>query len=226
MKVKRFAVVGSGQTGLVAAHGLRRAGHEVTLYSDRSAAQWLHGSRPTGAAARFELALDYERELGLGHWEEAAPKGRGVHLTFCPERGNRLVTMTSHATTYFQAIDLRLQSHRWMNDLEAAGGRVVVEKVDLARLDQIAAAHDLVLVATGRGPLAELFPRNAERSVYDQPQRKLAMMIVTGAPQSIPGVPFLPIKFNFFEPYGEVHEQNLKLVHDYWKDKTLPDVAL
>jgi hypothetical protein len=189
---------------LIAAHGLVRAGHEVTLYSDRSAAQWLHGSRPTGAAARFELALGYERELGLAHWEDVAPKSRGVHLTFCPERGNRLVTMTSHATTYFQAIDLRLQSHRWMNDLEAAGGRVVVEKVGLERLDEIAAAHDLVLVATGRGPLAELFPRNAERSVYDRPQRKLAMMIVTGAPQAVPGVPFLPVKFNFFGTAGEV----------------------
>jgi cyclase len=29
-----------------------------------------------------------------------------------------------------------------------------------------------------------------------------------------------------FEPYREVHEQNLKLVHDYWKDKTLPQIAL
>jgi cyclase len=29
-----------------------------------------------------------------------------------------------------------------------------------------------------------------------------------------------------FEPYREVHEQNLKLVHDYWKDKTLPEIAL
>ena len=28
-----------------------------------------------------------------------------------------------------------------------------------------------------------------------------------------------------FEPYREVHEQNLKLVHDYWKDKTLPEVG-
>lgn len=28
-----------------------------------------------------------------------------------------------------------------------------------------------------------------------------------------------------FEPYREVHEQNLKLVHDYWKDKTLPKIA-
>ncbi|HET7447488.1 MAG TPA: MBL fold metallo-hydrolase [Methyloceanibacter sp.] len=30
---------------------------------------------------------------------------------------------------------------------------------------------------------------------------------------------------HFFEPYPEVHEQNLKVVHDYWKDKTLPEIA-
>jgi 2-polyprenyl-6-methoxyphenol hydroxylase-like FAD-dependent oxidoreductase len=205
MSERRIAIVGSGQAGLLAAHGLARAGHEVTLYSDRPASQWLHGSRPTGAAARFEPALAYERELGLAHWEDVAPRGAGVHLTFCPTRGNRLVTMTSRTTTYLQAIDLRLQSHRWMNDLEAAGGRVVVERVDPERLDAIAAAHDLVLVAAGgSGQLAELFPRNAERSVYDRPQRRLAMMIVTGAPQTVPGVPFLPVKFNFFAPYGEV----------------------
>lgn len=204
MMGRRIAIVGSGQTGLLAAHGLARAGHEVTLYSDRSASQWLHGSRPTGTAARFELALTYERELGLSHWEDVAPKGRGLHITYCPERGNRLVTMTGRAATYFQAIDLRLQSHRWMNDLEAAGARIIVEKVDPERLDAIAARHELVLVAAGRGPLAELFPRHAERSVYDKPQRKLAMAIVTGAAQSVPGVPFLPVKFNILAPYGEV----------------------
>jgi len=196
--------VGSGQAGLLAAHGFVRAGHEVTLYSDRSAAQWLHGSRPTGTAARGELSLAYERELGLAHWESAAPKPRSLHLTFCPERDNRLATLLGHSSTYFQAIDLRLQSHRWMTDLEAAGGRVIIEKIDPERLDTIAAAHDLVLVATGRGPLAELFPRNAERSVYDKPQRKLAMAIVTGASQAVPGVPVLPLKFSIFAPYGEV----------------------
>src|ERR1700704_6917328 len=94
MTTRRIAIVGSGQAGLLAAHGLVRAGHEVTLYSDRSAAQWLHGSRPTGAAARFELALAYERELGLAHWEDVAPKGRGMSLTFCPKRANRLPPKT------------------------------------------------------------------------------------------------------------------------------------
>jgi Styrene monooxygenase A putative substrate binding domain len=204
MMGRRIAIIGSGQTGLLAAHGFVREGHEVTLYSDRTAEQWLHGSKPTGAPARAELALSYERELGLAHWEAVAPKGRGMHLTFCPKRDNRLVTLVGRSPSYFQTVDLRLQSHRWMNDLEAAGGRVVVEKVDIERLDAIAAANDLVLVATGRGPLAELFPRNAKRSVYDRPQRKLAMVIVTGTPLVFPGVPFVAAKFNIFAPYGEL----------------------
>jgi 2-polyprenyl-6-methoxyphenol hydroxylase-like FAD-dependent oxidoreductase len=202
---RRIAIVGSGQAGLLAAHGLRRAGCEVALYSDRTAERWLHGSRPTGTAARFEPALAFERELGLAHWEAVAPPIEGVHLTFCPAVGNRLITLAARVPpgTLALAIDLRLQSHRWMTDLEALGGRVVVETIDLARLDAVAAEHDLTIVAAGRGPLAELFPRHAARSVYTTPQRKLAMVIVTGVPDRFDGVPFRPAKFNLFAPAGE-----------------------
>ncbi|MEO8550088.1 MAG: styrene monooxygenase/indole monooxygenase family protein [Kofleriaceae bacterium] len=197
---RRIAIIGSGQAGLVCAHGLVRAGHEVTLYSDRSAASYLTDARPTGTAARFCPALTYERELGLAHWEADAPMIRGIHLTFSPRVGNRLLTMAAKVPLGGQAVDLRLQSHRWMTDL---GDRIVVEKITVDRLDQIAAEHEFVLVASGRGPLAELFPRNAERSVYAEPQRKLAMVIVTGCPQSIGGIPFLPAKFNLFGDVGE-----------------------
>src|SRR6476620_568011 len=180
MSSRRIAIVGSGQAALLAAHGLVKQGHEITLYSDRSADRWLNGSRPTGTAARFEPALAFERELGLAHWEGAAPPIQGVHLTFCPTPTNRLVRLIGRLPKEIPAlaIDLRLQSHRWMNDLEAAGVRVIVEAVDVAKLDEIAAKHELTIVATGRGPLADVFPRDEARSVYTTAQRKLAMVIV------------------------------------------------
>src|SRR6516164_10794404 len=71
--MRNIAIVGSGQAGLLAAHGLINAGYKVTLYSDRTAEQWLNESRPTGTAARFDISLAYERELGLNHWEKDAP---------------------------------------------------------------------------------------------------------------------------------------------------------
>jgi len=83
--VRKIAIIGSGIAGLIAAHALRRHRYDVTLYSDRTPDQWLNESRPTGTAARFETALDYERELGLNHWDDVAPRGEGVFLTFRSE---------------------------------------------------------------------------------------------------------------------------------------------
>jgi hypothetical protein len=201
--MRNIAIVGSGQAGLLAAHGLIKAGYKVTLYSDRTADQWLNESRPTGTAARFDISLSYERELRLNHWERDAPKGEGVHLTFSPTKDNRLLTLAGRLENYFLAIDLRLQSHRWMKDFAAKGGKIEIENVTVPRLDEIAAAHELTIVAAGRADLANLFERDAARSVYDKAQRNLTMIITTGGKMGFAGVPFLPVKFNFFAPFGE-----------------------
>jgi 2-polyprenyl-6-methoxyphenol hydroxylase-like FAD-dependent oxidoreductase len=198
--MRRIAIIGSGITGLIAAHGLRREGYEVTLYSDRGPEQWLHESRPTGTAARFELALSYERELGLNHWDDAAPPGEGVFLTFCPTKHNQLIRLLGRSARPFQAVDLRMQCHRWMHDFD---GRIEIEQVTVERLDEIAAQNDLIIVAAGKADLCNLFARDASRCTYDRPQRNLAMVIATGR-MAVDGCPFLPVKFEFLGTDGEI----------------------
>lgn len=198
--MRKIAIVGSGIIGLIAAHALRRRGYAVTLYSDRTAAQWLHESRPTGTAARFELALSYERELGLNHWDGVAPKGEGVFLTFCPTAGKPLIELRGRTPAPFQAVDLRLQCHRWMNDFD---GDLAIESVSVERLDEIAGQHDLTVVAAGKADLCRLFERDASRSEYDAPQRNLTMVIATGR-MDVDACPFTPVKFEFLGTDGEV----------------------
>ncbi|MEZ5670497.1 MAG: styrene monooxygenase/indole monooxygenase family protein [Alphaproteobacteria bacterium] len=201
-----IGVVGSGINGLVAAHGLLQQGHAVTLYSERSAQAWLDEVPPTGTACRFATSLDLEAETGLNHWDADAPAIEGVHLTFCHKPGWQLIDLMGRLDRPARAIDVRLQSHRWTRDLEARGGRVEIERVDVPRLDAIAAAHDLVLVAAGRGDVGGLFARDEARSTYTAPPRKLTMMVVRNAPldRTGDGIPFRPaIKFNFFAAWGE-----------------------
>ena len=54
-----------------------------------------------------------------------------------------------------------------MAQLEAGGAQVIIEHVTPERLDGIAAANDVTLVATGKADLANMFERDAARSVYD-----------------------------------------------------------
>ena len=90
------AIIGAGQAGLLVAHDLVRNGFNVTLFSDKTPEDFLTRARPTGTAARFNMSLDYERELGLNFWEDEAPKGEGIHLTFSPDVGNRLLTLVTN----------------------------------------------------------------------------------------------------------------------------------
>ena len=162
-----------------------------------------HG-RPTGTAVRFALSLDFERQLGLAHWYDEAPRMDGLKVTVCSRPAKPIITLIGRFKVQPVAIDLRLQSFQWMNDFEKAGGRLVLEKVTTERIDDIARDNDLTVVATGKEGGA-LFRRDAERSPSDTPLRHLAMVNCEGPSMRFSDLPFTAAKFTIFEGLGECY---------------------
>ena len=200
--MRKIAVIGSGQAGLLAAHGLLRGGHEVTLYSDRTAQEWLDRGRPTGTAVRFGRSLAWERELGLDQWHDVAPRIEGLNVSVCSPEAKPFLSLKGRFTPGALAIDLRLQSASWMRELERRGGRLVIEKVTPERTAEISRRNDLTIVATGKEGGA-LFRRDAARSPGSAPLRNLAMVNLVGPPLLFDGEKRPTEKFVIVEGLGE-----------------------
>lgn len=208
--MRTISIVGAGQAGTLLAVGLQNSGYDVRLYSDKSALEIRDETSPTGTAAIFADAVDVERRLGCDTYEDRFAPMNGIHLFFGPKVGQELVHFGAPLEEASgAAVDVRLKSYDRMQQLERLGGKISVEAVDVNRLDQIADDSDLTLVSTGKGGLASLFPRDPERSVYDAPQRNLAMILVRGIatdgsayPNRLPGL--TPVCFNLFGDAGEI----------------------
>jgi Styrene monooxygenase A putative substrate binding domain len=202
--MRKIAIVGSGQAGLLAAHGLLQAGYEVELYSDRTPEEWLTTARPTGTAVRFTRSLGYEHALGLDRRHADAPRMDGLKVTICASPARPFLTMLGRFSASPLAIDVRLQSADWMQAFARAGGRLIVEKLSPARIDDVARRNDLTIVATGKDGGA-MFARDAERSPSTAPLRHLAMVNCDGPAMRFDDVPFAAAKFNVFEKLGECY---------------------
>jgi 2-polyprenyl-6-methoxyphenol hydroxylase-like FAD-dependent oxidoreductase len=200
--MREIAIVGAGQAGLQLGFGLLARGYAVTVYSDRAPEEMRNG-RPSGGNFMFDRALSYERELGVNFWDAELEWGEGIHLDFSVERAQRVMTVAGRLTGRGQAIDPRLKSSRWMMEFQRRGGLLVVEHMTVERLERVAAEHELVLVAAGRGELSELFERDAARSVYTAPRRNLFFVVLTGL-RRWPGVDFSAVKFLFTATSGEI----------------------
>jgi 2-polyprenyl-6-methoxyphenol hydroxylase-like FAD-dependent oxidoreductase len=203
--MQKISIIGSGTSGMLCAIALQQRGYDVTVYSDRSADDWLNKSAPTGTAFIYDSNIQIERNLGIDHWQDDAHHGEGVLLDFQPTHGaERLVMAGRFESSRGAAIDIRMRVHRWMNDFATDGGNIVLGAVSPEQMDSIGEESDLTLLAAGKGEISQLVPRDPERSVYDKPQRNLMMVIVEGI-DKIAGdrIDFNPVKFNFWADAGE-----------------------
>jgi 2-polyprenyl-6-methoxyphenol hydroxylase-like FAD-dependent oxidoreductase len=180
------AIIGAGQTGVTAALGLLDKGFDVTLYSDRDQRSLRDAVPATGTALIFGTAQRAEESLGLNTYLATAPTSTGQSVRVVngsdPARPEEIAFDAAFDGFVGVAVDTRLKADDRLTLFQQRGGRFVVEAVDPARLDDIAAGVDLTLVATGRSGLSSLFPIDADRTVYDRPQRSLLALTVTGLP--------------------------------------------
>lgn len=201
MTTRKIAIVGAGQAGLSLALGLQAQGYDVSVVTNRDAGSLRQG-KVMSSQCMFDDALQFERDLGLDQWAQACPPVQGIGLTVPhPQQpGARLIDWAARLDAPAQAVDQRLKFAGWLERFEQNGGRLRIADVDVAELERLAATHDLVLLAAGKGDIVRLFERDADRSPYDRPQRALALTYVHGM-QATPE--FSRVSFNLIPGVGE-----------------------
>jgi glycine/D-amino acid oxidase-like deaminating enzyme len=129
--MRRIAIVGAGQVGIVLGAELLARGYSVSLISDRSPEAYLQeGGRPT--ACLFGDSVVRERELGLNFWEGQAPSIKRIHLDLCTP--DRLIAFSVLGDIQpALAVDQRLKFSRGMQELEKRGAKLLIEEATLER---------------------------------------------------------------------------------------------
>jgi 2-polyprenyl-6-methoxyphenol hydroxylase-like FAD-dependent oxidoreductase len=199
--MRKIAIVGAGQAGMVLAFGLLNEGYEVTVFEGRPADEIEKGTILSTAMV-FDRQLDVERKLGLHEWEGKAPVCNGMHATLRLPNGEIILQAQGGLDETCQGVDARIKTSTWMRRFQERGGRIVNEAVNRSLLEQMAEAFDLVVVSSGRGGLGEIFERDAERSLFDAPPRRLGAVILKNV-REWEEIPYTTLKFQYFIQIGE-----------------------
>jgi len=200
MTQRRITIVGAGQSGLQLGIGLLDAGFHVTTISNRTPEE-IRDGKVASSQCIFHNALEHERALGLDFWPDA-PTVDGISFTIPhPELpGEKAISWASRLDNHAKSIDQRVKFPRFMEEFTARGGELVFEDAGVAELEKYAQNSELVIVAAGKGEIAQLFARDAERSTYDAPQRALALTYVKGLK---PREEYSAVSFNLIPGVGE-----------------------
>lgn len=182
-----IVIIGAGIAGLHLGLFLLQHGVPVTIYSDRSPAQLRAGRLPNsvalmGATRARHAALD------IHDWDAPEFDTPDMHLYV---GGPQPLSFVGRAAAPMIFLDMRLYLPRLLEEFAMQGGRIVQRDLTVNDVTDLAEQAALVVVATGRNGLTQLFPRRPEASPYDQPQRLLMVGLFQGIqPLTPPGMCF------------------------------------
>ena len=170
--MKNIGIVGSGIAGLQLGLFLQQHGVNATIYSDRSPEQ-IRAGRLSNFVVRFDHTRQRERALGIDHWDfpDFGVFGVQMHIGIEPP-----IVWTGSFKRPASSVDMRIYQSTLLEDFAARGGKIVIGGLESSDVVRLAEEHDLMVVASGRGSLTEMFPRDPARSPLLQPQR-----LITGA---------------------------------------------
>jgi hypothetical protein len=147
--MRKIAIVGAGQAGMVLAFGLLKEGYEVTVFEGRPADEIERGPIFSTAMV-FDRQLNVERRLGLHQWEGKAPVCNGMHSTLRLPNGEIILQVQGGLDETCQGVDARIKTATWLRKFEAEGGKVVHATVGRSLLEGITEAFDLVVISSAR----------------------------------------------------------------------------
>jgi 2-polyprenyl-6-methoxyphenol hydroxylase-like FAD-dependent oxidoreductase len=165
-----IGIVGTGISGLHLALRLYQLGIDATLYAAARPDE-IRGGPPPNFVTRFASTRAREATLGITNWASSEFDNPWMHVSVEVPNG---LSFQGQLASPASSVDFRIYLATLLEEHEARGGNVVYRKTtDQADLATIAADHDLVVVAAGRGALTDTFPRDPARSPYTSAPRSL-----------------------------------------------------
>lgn len=199
--MRNIMIVGAGQAGLQLAISLQKKGYAVTLVSNRTGDD-INAGKVMSSQCMFHDSLQQERDRGLNFWESDCPTVNGISVVVVNQENphKKEISWSHRLDRYAQSVDQRVKIPRWMKEFENCGGEIIYRDAEIEDLEKWTKIYDLVIVSAGKGDIAKMFERDAERSPYEKPQRVLALTYVHGM---LPRAEYSSVSFNLIPGVGE-----------------------
>lgn len=178
----RIGIIGAGIAGLHLALYLQKHGVDATLITDRAPEDY-RNIRLLNTVAHHHVTIAREDYLGVNHWSD--PK---LYYYYHDHFFNfpQPLSFRGDFSRPSRAVDYRIYLPMLMEDFSRRGGKIEYRQIEEGDIGKLVDRFDLLVVATGKGPLGQLFTYRPEHSPYSQPQRRLCVGLYTGVRQPDP----------------------------------------